>query len=54
MKTVAKAHKRNKLSGVDGLPIELFLATETGAIKILTKICQQIWKTKNGPQTRYV
>ena len=37
---------RNKSPGIDGIPIELFQATETESEKILTRLHQQIWKRK--------
>lgn len=40
---------RNKSPGADGIPIELFQATESGSVKILTRICQETWKTKQWP-----
>ena len=40
----------NKVSGGDGIPIELFQILEDDALKVLHSICQQIWKTQQGPQ----
>ena len=42
VKTTQKAHRRNILPGLDGLPIELFQVTDTGSVKILSRICLQI------------
>ena len=40
----------NKASGDDGIPVELFQIMEDDAVKVLHSICQQIWKTQQGPQ----
>ena len=34
----------------DGIPVELFQILKGGAVKVLHSICQQIWKTQQGPQ----
>ena len=39
----------NKLSGGDGIPVELFQILKD-AVKVLHSICQQIWKTQQWPQ----
>ena len=44
-KAALKALRRNKLSR-SGILIELFQAKETDSVKILMRICQQIWKRK--------
>ena len=44
------ALERNKASGGDGIPIELFQILEDDAVKMLHSIYQQIWKTQQGPQ----
>ena len=36
---------RNKSSGSDGIPVELFQILEDDAVKVLHSLCQQIWKT---------
>ena len=41
---------RNKASGSDGIPVELFQILEDDAVKVLHSICQQIWKTQQWPQ----
>ena len=41
----------NKASGGDGIPVELFQILKDDAVKVLHSICQQIWKTQQGPQT---
>ena len=35
---------RNKASGGDGIPVELFQILKGDAVKVLHSICQQIWK----------
>ena len=40
----------NKANGGNGIPIELFQILEDDAVKMLHSICQQIWKTQQGPQ----
>ena len=43
---------RNKASGGDGIPVELFQVLKDDAVKVLHSICQQIWKTQQWPQYR--
>ena len=40
----------NKISGGDGIPLELFQILKDDAVKVLHSICQQIWKTQQWPQ----
>ena len=40
----------NKASGGDGIPVELFQVLKDDAVKVLHSMCQQIWKTQQGPQ----
>ena len=40
----------NKVSGGDGIPVELFQILKDDAVKVLHSICQQIWKTPQWPQ----
>ena len=40
----------NKVSGGDGIPVELFQILNDDAVKVLHSICQQIWKTQQWPQ----
>ena len=42
---------RNKASGGDGIPVELFQILNDDAVKVLHSICQQIWKTSSGHRT---
>ena len=37
---------RNKTSGSDGIPAELFQVLKDDAVKVLHSMCQQIWKTQ--------
>ena len=41
---------RNKASGDDGIPVELFPILKDDAVKVLHSLCQQIWKTQQWPQ----
>ena len=41
---------RNKASGGDGIPVELFQILKVDAVKVLHSICQQIWKTQQRSQ----
>ena len=40
----------NKVSGGDGIPVELFQILKDDAVKVLRSICQPIWKTQQWPQ----
>ena len=41
---------KNKASGGDEIPAELFQILKDDAVKVLHSICQQIWKTQQWPQ----
>ena len=41
---------RNKASGGDGIPVELFKILKDDTVKVLHSICQQMWKTQQCPQ----
>ena len=41
---------KNKASGGDGIPGEVFQIAEDDAMKLLHSICQQIWKTQQWPR----
>ena len=41
---------RNKASGGDEIPVELFQILKDDAVKVLHSVCQQIWKTQQWPQ----
>ena len=40
----------NKVSGGDGIPVELFQILKDDAVKVLHSICPQILKTQQWPQ----
>ena len=40
----------NKVSGGDGIPVELFQILKDDAVKVLHSLCQQIWNTQQWPQ----
>ena len=40
----------NKASEGDGIPVQLFQILTNDAVKVLHSICQQIWKTQQGPE----
>ena len=40
----------NKVSGGDGIPVELVQILKDNALKMLHSICQQIWKSQQWPQ----
>ena len=41
---------KNKASGGDRTPVELFQILKDDAVKVLHSICQQIWKTQQWSQ----
>ena len=41
---------KNKASGGDRIPVELFQILKDNAVKVLHSICQQIWKIQQWPQ----
>ena len=41
---------KNKASGGDGIPVELFQILKDDAVKVLHSVCQQIWKSQQCPQ----
>ena len=50
VKWVLGSITKNKTSGGDGIPVELFQSRKDDAVKVLHSICQQIWKTQQWPQ----
>ena len=40
----------NKVSGGNGIPVELFQILKDDAVKVLHSICQQVWKTQQWQQ----
>ena len=41
---------RNKATGGDGIPVELFQILKDNAVKVLQSMCQEIWKIQQWPQ----
>ena len=39
-----------KVSGGDGITVELFQIIKDDAVKVQHSVCQQIWKTQQWPQ----
>ena len=50
VKSALQSITRNKASGGDGIPVELFQILKHDAVKVLHSICQQIWKIQQWPQ----
>ena len=50
VKWVLGSNTMNKLSGGDGIPVELFQILKDDAVKVLHSICQQNWKTQQWSQ----
>ena len=50
VKWALESFTMNKASGSDGIPVELFQSLKDDAVKVLHRICQQIWKTQQWPQ----
>ena len=42
---------KNKASGGDGIPVELFQIVKDNAVKVSHSMCQQIWKLNSGHRT---
>ena len=40
----------NRAHGGDGIPVELFQILKEDIVKVLRSICQQIWRSQQGPQ----
>ena len=40
---------KNKASGSDGIPVELFQILKDDAVNVLRLICQQMWETQQWP-----
>ena len=49
VKQTLRSTSTNKASGGDGIPVELFQTLKYDAVKVLHSICQQVWKTHQGP-----
>ena len=50
IKWALESFAKNKASGGDRVPIELFQILKDDAVKVLHPICQQIWKIQRWPQ----
>ena len=50
VKRALESITKNKASGGDGIPVELFQILKDDAVKVLHSICQQMWKTQQWPQ----
>ena len=50
VKWALESNTKNKATGGDGIPVELFQVLKDDAVKVLHSICQQIWKTQQWPQ----
>ena len=50
VKQALRSITRNKASGSDGIPVELFQILKDDAVKELHSVCQQIWETQQWPQ----
>ena len=42
---------KNKASGGDGIPAELFQILKDDVVKVLHSVCQQIWKNSSAHKT---
>ena len=50
VKQALESINRNKASGGDGIPAELFQILKDDPVKVLHSICEQIWETQQWPQ----
>ena len=50
VKWVLESISRKKVSGADGIAVEVFQIVKDDAVKVLQSICQQIWKTQQRSQ----
>ena len=50
VKWALEINTTNKVSGGDGIPVELFQILKDDAVKVLHSICQQIWRTQQWSQ----
>ena len=54
VKWALESTARNKASGGDGIPVELFQILKDDALKVLCSICQQIWKTQDWKRSVFI
>ena len=45
---------KNKASGGDGIPVELFQILKDDAVKVLHSICQQAWKIQQWKRSVFI
>ena len=50
VKWVLRSITKNKASGGDGIPVELFQIVKDDGVKVLHSLCEQIWKPQQWPQ----
>ena len=50
LKGALGSSSKNKASGGDGIPVELFQILKDDAVEVLHSIYQQIWKTQQWPR----
>ena len=46
VRSALESISKNKASGGDGIPVELFQIMKDDAVHVLYSICQQIWKAQ--------
>ena len=51
VKWISGSITKNKASGGDGNPAELFQILKDDAVNVLHSVCQQIWKFSSGHRT---
>ena len=49
VKWASESIAMNKVSGGDGIPVELFQILKDDSVKVLHSICQKIWKAQLWP-----
>ena len=50
VKWALRSTAASKVSGDDEIPVELLKILKDDALKVIRSVCQQIWKTQQGPQ----
>jgi len=50
VKWALRSTAASKVSGDDEIPVELLKILKDDALKVIHSVCQQIWKTQQGPQ----
>ena len=54
VKRALESITKNKASGGDRIPVELFQILKDDAVKVLYSIWQQIWKTQQWPRSTFI